>query len=226
MSKIRFKLHIGSIYVYISSYHLLIMIYRTYFKKPLDLIVAFTLLIATSPLIILIFILLLFENQGQPIFFQDRLGKNQKSFKIIKFKTMNDKKDQDGKLLPDIERLTSIGHFLRKLSLDELPQLINVLKGDMSIIGPRPLIVIYADLFNPLQNQRHQVRPGITGWAQINGRNKISWTKKFELDVEYVQKINFNLDVKIFWLTIIKIINRDGINKSELEIVEPFDGNN
>jgi lipopolysaccharide/colanic/teichoic acid biosynthesis glycosyltransferase len=151
---------------------------------------------------------------------------NQRPFHIIKFKTMNDKRDVNGNLLPDNERITFLGKWIRKLSIDELPQLINVLKGDMSMIGPRPLLFKYIPLYSEFQNRRHEVRPGITGWAQVNGRNSISWTRKFELDVEYVDNISFLLDLKIFWLTILKILKTEGVNQSESRPMMPFDGKN
>lgn len=164
-------------------------------------------------------------NQGKPFFFQARPGKNGKVFKIIKFKTMNDLKDQNGNLLSDELRLTKIGTFVRKTSLDEMPQLINVLKGDMSLIGPRPLLTQYLHLYNDFQNRRHEVKPGITGWAQVNGRNAISWDKKFELDVWYVDNISFVVDIKILFLTIIKVLKSDGINPDNQSLTEPFIGN-
>lgn len=159
-------------------------------------------------------------------FLQERPGYQQRSFQIIKFKTMTDKRNAEGKLLPDNQRLTTIGKWIRKLSLDELPQLINVLKGEMSLIGPRPLLFKYIPLYSPIQNRRHEVRPGITGWAQVNGRNSISWTKRFELDVYYVDNISFALDCRIFWMTIVKVLKREGINQSEARPMEPFNGSN
>ena len=150
----------------------------------------------------------------------------EKSFHIIKFKTMTDERGKDGNLLPDKDRITSLGQWVRKLSLDELPQLINVLKGDMSMIGPRPLLFKYIPLYTDEQRRRHNVRPGITGWAQVNGRNAISWTKKFELDQYYVEHVSAALDFKIFWLTILKIFKREGINQSEEKTMAPFDGTN
>lgn len=170
--------------------------------------------------------LLLFQNSGKAFFFQERPGRNQKAFKIIKFKTMNDKRDAFGNLLPDVQRMTAVGKWIRKLSIDELPQLVNVIKGDMSLIGPRPLLFKYLPLYSAEQNRRHEVRPGITGWAQVNGRNSISWTKKFELDVYYVNHLSFWLDFKIFWLTILKILKREGINQSEARPMQPFNGSN
>lgn len=200
--------------------------YRKYFKRPLDFLIALFILVLTSPLIILTTILLFIQNSGKPFFFQERPGMNQRPFHIIKFKTMNDKRDVNGNLLPDNERITFLGKWIRKLSIDELPQLINVLKGDMSMIGPRPLLFKYIPLYSEFQNRRHEVRPGITGWAQVNGRNSISWTRKFEFDVEYVDSISFLLDLKIFWLTILKILKTEGVNQSESRPMMPFDGKN
>jgi len=200
--------------------------YKNYLKRFLDFTIALIGLICLSPIFIVVTIGLYFANQGKPFFFQARPGLNEKIFKIIKFKTMNDKKDSNGNLLPDAERLTPIGAFVRKTSLDEIPQLINVLKGDMSLIGPRPLRTYYLPLYNEVQKTRHNVRPGITGWAQVNGRNAISWTKKFELDVYYVNNISFALDLKIFFLTIKKVIVREGIAKEGEVTTVPFDGTN
>lgn len=200
--------------------------YKNFIKRLFDFIIALVGLICLSPIFIVVTIGLYFANQGKPFFFQERPGLNEKIFKIIKFKTMNDKRDADGKLLPDVDRLTPIGSFVRKTSLDEIPQLINVLKGDMSIIGPRPLRTYYLPLYNEEQKRRHEVRPGITGWAQVNGRNAISWTKKFELDVEYVDNISFWFDIKILYLTILKVIKQEGINQKEDVTMEPFNGYN
>jgi lipopolysaccharide/colanic/teichoic acid biosynthesis glycosyltransferase len=202
------------------------MIYHSYIKRPLDFTVAFLIIFLTSPIILFTGLILFIQNDGKPFFLQNRPGKNQISFDIIKFKTMNDKRDTEGKLLPDNQRLTLFGSYVRKFSLDELPQLINVLKGDMSLIGPRPLLFKYIPLYKAEQVRRHDVRPGITGWAQVNGRNSISWTRKFELDVSYVDNISFGLDFKIFWLTILKIIQRDGINQSAERPMQPFNGSN
>jgi lipopolysaccharide/colanic/teichoic acid biosynthesis glycosyltransferase len=202
------------------------MIYHSYIKRPLDFTVASLIIFLTSPIILFTGLILFIQNDGKTFFLQNRPGKNQISFDIIKFKTMNDKRDTEGKLLPDNQRLTLFGIYVRKFSLDELPQLINVLKGDMSLIGPRPLLLKYIPLYRDEQYRRHEVRPGITGWAQVNGRNSISWTKKFELDVSYVDNISFSLDFKIFWLTILKIIQRDGINQSEQKPMEAFNGRN
>ncbi len=200
--------------------------YKRYFKRPVDFTGAFFVLILTSPFFIVTLIFLFFQNSGKPFFFQERPGKNQMPFFIIKFKTMNDNRDEKGQLLPDVQRMTFLGKWVRKLSLDELPQLINVLKGDMSLIGPRPLLIKYLSLYSKEQNRRHEVRPGITGWAQVNGRNTISWSRKFELDVYYVDHLTFILDFKIFWLTIMKILKREGVNQSEARPMQPFNGNN
>lgn len=200
--------------------------YRKYFKRLFDFFAALVVLIVTSPLFLAALIILFFQNAGKPFFFQERPGMNQRPFFIIKFKTMNDKKDKSGKLLPDNERITFFGKWIRKLSIDELPQLINVLRGDMSLIGPRPLLFKYIPLYSEIQNRRHEVRPGITGWAQVNGRNSIPWTRKFELDVEYVDNISFLLDIKIFWLTILKIVKTEGVNQTDSRPMQPFDGTN
>jgi len=170
-------------------------------------------------------VLLSFANKGKPFFFQIRPGKNEKLFKIIKFKTMNDAKDEQGNLLEDAKRLTLVGNFVRKTSLDELPQLINVLKGDMSLIGPRPLLVEYLELYNEEQKQRHLIRPGITGWAQVHGRNKITWNQKFKYDIWYVENCSFWLDVKIIIKTIKKVIKSEGVNAGENMTMNRFKGN-
>ena len=193
-------------------------------KPFLDLILSLTGLILLLPFLIIITILLFISNSGSPFFFQSRPGKNGKVFKIVKFKTMNDKRDSDGKLLPDALRITAIGKFIRKTSLDEIPQLINVVKGDMSLVGPRPLLVTYLHLYNDFQNRRHEVKPGITGWAQVNGRNAISWDKKFEYDVWYVDNMSFFLDMKILFKTVEKVFKRDGINAANVATTEPFNG--
>lgn len=186
--------------------------YKNYFKRFFDFVIVFLGFLCLSPIFILVTIALYFANQGKPFFFQERPGLNEKIFKIIKFKTMNDKKDANGNLLSDAERLTPIGAFVRKTSLDEIPQLINVLKGDMSLIGPRPLLVSYLELYDDFEKQRHNVRPGITGWAQVNGRNAISWTKKFELDVFYVNNISFLLDCKILMQTVKNVLSSKDIS--------------
>lgn len=198
--------------------------YSTFFKRIIDFIAAFLVLLLFSPILILITLLLSFANNGKPFFFQTRPGKNEKLFKIVKFKTMNDKKDAQGNLLSDEHRLTKIGSFVRKTSLDEIPQLINVLKGDMSLIGPRPLLVHYLPLYSDFQKQRHNIRPGITGWAQINGRNAISWEQKFEYDVWYVAHCSFLLDVKILFLTAKKVFVREGISQDGQATMEVFKG--
>lgn len=200
--------------------------YKKYIKRLFDFIFALVGLVILSPIFIIVSIGLYFANSGKPFFFQRRPGKNEKIFSIIKFKTMNDKKDADGNLLSDSERLTPIGSFVRKTSLDELPQLINVLKGDMSLIGPRPLLPQYLSLYNKTQKKRHQVRPGITGWAQVNGRNAISWTKKFELDVWYVDNISFMTDIKVFFTTFKKVFKSEGISQEGQVTAEAFNGNN
>ncbi len=200
--------------------------YSSFLKRLLDIIVALLVLMTTSPLFLVTWVILVVQNKGKAFFFQERPGMNQTPFFIIKFKTMTDDRDEQGGLLPDIARLTFFGKSVRKFSLDELPQLINVLKGEMSLIGPRPLLYKYIPLYSTEQNRRHDVRPGITGWAQVNGRNSISWTKKFELDIYYVDHLAFMLDFKIFWLTILKILKQDGVNQSEARPMQPFDGNN
>ena len=199
--------------------------YKHFLKRIIDFVAALVGLILATPILIVATILLVIANNGKPFFCQLRPGLNGKIFKIVKFKTMNDKKDSQGKLLSDAERLTTIGNFVRKTSLDEIPQLINVLKGDMSLIGPRPLLTHYLHLYNDFQNRRHEVKPGITGWAQVNGRNAISWDKKFELDVWYVDNISFILDCKIILKTILKVVKSDGINAADAATIEPFDGN-
>ena len=199
--------------------------YKYFFKRIIDFLAALIGMLLLSPIFIFVWIGLLIANQGKPFFIQPRPGKNGVVFKIIKFKTMNDKKDSDGNLLSDAERLTSIGKFVRKTSLDEIPQLINVIKGDMSLIGPRPLLTQYVSLYSDFQNRRHEVKPGITGWAQVNGRNAISWDKKFELDVWYVDNISFVLDIKIIFLTIKKVFISEGISQEGQMTMEAFTGN-
>ena len=200
--------------------------YKHFFKRFFDFFIALIGLIVLSPIFIFVTIGLYFANQGKPFFFQSRPGLNEKIFKIIKFKTMNDKKDANGNLLSDAERLTSIGAFVRKTSLDEIPQLINVLKGDMAIIGPRPLLPQYLPLYNEVQKHRHDVRPGITGWAQVNGRNAISWTKKFELDVWYVDNLSFTTDINVFFTTFKKVFKSEGISQEGQVTAEAFNGRN
>lgn len=186
--------------------------YKNFIKELLDFIVASIGLILLSPLFILITFFLFIANNGKPFFVQPRPGKKGKTFSIVKFKTMNDKRNSLGDLLPDADRLTVIGSLVRKTSLDEIPQLINVIKGDMSLIGPRPLLVDYMPYFNEIENKRHDVKPGITGWAQINGRNSISWDKKFEFDVWYVENLSFKLDLLILIKTILKVVKSEGIS--------------
>ena len=199
--------------------------YTNYLKRLFDLLLSLIGFILLSPLFVFITIFLAIANSGKPFFFQLRPGKEEEIFKVIKFKTMNDKKDKDGNLLPDSERLTGIGNFVRKTSLDEIPQLLNVIKGDMSLIGPRPLLVEYLPLYNQTQKRRHEVRPGITGWAQVNGRNAISWKQKFEYDVWYVDHISISLDIKIFWMTISKVFKSEGISSTTSATMEKFEGN-
>ena len=200
--------------------------YTKHIKVVLDFLVAFLLLSLLSPILIIVTIGLYFVNKGSPFFFQLRPGQNEKLFRIIKFKTMTDKRDAQGQLLSDAERLTRLGKLVRKASIDELPQLLNVLKGDMSIVGPRPLLPEYLSLYTKNQARRHEVRPGITGWAQVNGRNSISWAKKFAYDVEYVDKLSFLFDVKILWLTVIKVLKREGVNQSDERPMQRFNGQN
>lgn len=196
--------------------------YKYFLKHIMDFVLALLGLMILSPVFFIVTLCLFIANGGKPFFIQLRPGKKGKIFKIVKFKTMNDKKDSYGQLLPDAERLTKIGGFVRETSLDELPQLINVLKGDMSLIGPRPLLPQYLTLYNDFQKQRHYVKPGITGWAQVNGRNAISWEQKFEYDVWYVQNLNFLLDVKILFLTMKKVFMSEGINSSGSATTEVF----
>lgn len=185
--------------------------YKNCIKRILDFTIAFTAMLLLSPLFIIVTIALFLANQGKPFFFQDRPGMNERIFKIIKFKSMNDKKDSEGNLLPDIQRLTPVGAFVRKTSLDEIPQLLNVIMGDMSLIGPRPLLVKYLPYYSQREKLRHTVRPGITGWAQVNGRNTINWDERLELDAKYVDMLSFKLDFKIIILTIKNVVNRKDI---------------
>ena len=198
--------------------------YKFFFKRLIDFLIAFVLLVATLPLTLPVWLLLMVVNSGQPFFTQPRPGKNGRVFKVIKFRTMNNKRDDKGELLPDAVRLTPVGRFVRKTSIDELPQMINVIKGDMSLIGPRPLLVDYLPLYNEVQARRHEARPGITGWAQVNGRNLISWEKKFEYDVWYVDHLSFALDMKIVFLTIVKIVKSEGISAENAATMERFKG--
>lgn len=200
--------------------------YKRYIKRLLDIIIATVALIIFSPIFCIVTVLLLFINNGKPFFFQLRPGKNAKIFKILKFKTMTDKVGEDGKLLPDAERITIVGSFVRKTSLDEIPQLLNVIVGDMSLVGPRPLLIDYLSLYREEQSKRHLEKPGITGLAQVNGRNAISWKKKFEYDVEYVENISFRMDLKILMMTVIKVFKREGVNKENHATTEAFNGNN
>ena len=201
--------------------------YKHFFKRLIDFIIVFCVLVVIWPILLVVTLWLHFANKGTgAFFFQERPGKGGKVFKVIKFKTMTDERDADGNLLPDADRLTNVGRFVRSTSIDELPQLINVLKGDMALIGPRPLLVQYLPLYSKEQARRHDVRPGITGWAQVNGRNAISWMKKFELDVWYVDHCSFLLDVKIIFLTIKKVFVREGISQEGQATMEFFTGNN
>lgn len=201
--------------------------YQHFFKRLIDFTIVLIALLCIWPILLIITIWLHFANKGAGAFFtQERPGKDGKIFKVIKFKTMTDERDADGNLLPDADRLTKVGKFVRSTSIDELPQLFNVLKGDMALIGPRPLLPQYLPLYNKVQARRHDVRPGITGWAQVNGRNAISWTKKFELDVWYVDHLSFLLDLKILFLTIKKVFLRADINSATDATMEDFNGTN
>ena len=200
--------------------------YKHFIKPLCDKLLALVLLVVLSPVILGTMLLLAIANRGKVFFTQERPGKGDKIFKVIKFKTMNDRKDADGNLLPDADRLTAVGRFVRSTSIDELPQIFNVLKGDMSFIGPRPLRVYYLPLYSPEQHRRHDVTPGISGWAQVNGRNNITWTRKFELDVWYVDNQSVWLDIKIFFLTIKKILIRDGISQDGHDTASTFNGHN
>ena len=201
--------------------------YKNFFKRLIDFIIVLSALLVIWPILLVIYIWLSIANKGAgAIFYQERPGLHGKIFKVMKFKSMTDERDADGKLLPDAERLTKVGKFVRSTSIDELPQLINVLKWDMALIGPRPLLVSYLSLYSPEQARRHEVRPGITGWAQVNGRNNISWTKKFELDVWYVDHCSLETDIKIIFLTIKKVLMRTDINKQGQATTVKFTGNN
>ena len=201
--------------------------YRNFFKRVIDFLIVLTALLIIWPFLLLIYIWLTIANKGAgAIFYQERPGLHGKIFKVMKFKSMTDERDADGNLLPDAQRLTRVGKFVRSTSIYELPQLINVLKGDMALIGPRPLLVKYLPLYSPEQARRHEVRPGITGWAQVNGRNNISWTKKFELDVWYVDHCSLETDIKIIFLTIKKVLMRTDINKQGQATTVKFTGNN
>jgi len=198
--------------------------YKTYLKRPLDFFLSTLGFILISPIFLIITLLLAIANKGKPFFFQARPGRGEKIFKVIKYKTMTDERGEDGALLPDEKRLTALGSFVRKTSLDEIPQLLNVIKGDMSLIGPRPLLVHYLPLYNNKQKRRHEVRPGITGWAQVNGRNTISWEQKFEYDVWYVDHLTFLLDVKIIFMTVLKVFKSEGISAEGEATMSEFKG--
>lgn len=201
--------------------------YRNFIKRLFDFLISTVAFLLLSPIFIILVLFLKIANQGAGVFFfQERPGKDAKIFKVIKFKTMNDKKDANGNLLPDADRITNVGKFVRSASLDELPQLINVIKGDMSLVGPRPLLVKYLPLYNNIQARRHEVRPGITGWAQVNGRNSISWNEKFQLDIYYVDNLSLLLDIKILLLTVKKVFMRSGINSDDSTPMQTFTGNN
>jgi undecaprenyl phosphate N,N'-diacetylbacillosamine 1-phosphate transferase len=199
--------------------------YRKYLKQAFDFIIALAAFLVLSPLFILCCLLLAIANSGDVFFFQPRPGKNERIFTVVKFKTMNDKKDAAGNLLPDAARLTKIGKIVRKTSLDEIPQLLNVIKGDMSLMGPRPLLIEYLPLYNEAQKKRHTVKPGITGWAQVNGRNAISWQQKFDYDIWYVDHLSFGLDIKILFMTFVKVFKSEGINAAGYVTMEKFKGN-
>lgn len=202
-------------------------IYKDFFKRAIDIAASGGVLLVLSVPLAAVTLWLHFANRGAGAFFmQERPGLNGKTFKVIKFKTMTDERDESGNLLPDAQRLTRIGKFVRSTSIDELPQLWNVLKGDMSLIGPRPLLVKYLPLYTPEQARRHEVRPGITGWAQCHGRNAISWHKKFELDVWYVDNISLRTDLQVIWLTVRKVLKREGISQQGAATIEAFNGHN
>ena len=203
-----------------------LLIYREVIKRLIDLLISSGLVLILLPLLIFLCILLILQNKGNPFFLQSRPGKEQRIIKIVKFKSMTDKRDIHGVLLPDVERITPLGKFVRKWSLDELPQLFNVLIGDMSLVGPRPLLIKYLPLYSKEQMRRHEVKPGITGWAQVNGRNKISWSEKLSLDIWYVDNLNFWVDLKILLLTIKRVLLKDGINSNQELTMPPFTGNN
>ena len=201
--------------------------YRLFFKRLIDFVAALCGLVVLSPLLLVVTVWLHFANKGAGAFFlQERPGKNAKIFKVIKFKTMTDERDADGRLLPDAQRLTKVGKYIRSTSIDELPQLVNILKGDMALIGPRPLLIKYLPLYTPEQARRHEVRPGITGWAQCHGRNAISWSEKFTLDVWYVDHVSLWTDIQVIFITIKKVICRADISEEGHATMEPFTGNN
>lgn len=199
-------------------------LYSRFFKRPIDFVLSLTGFLVLLPVFLVVTLLLAIANSGKPFFLQPRPGKHNRIFRVIKFKTMNDKRDAQGNLLSDAERLTPVGAFVRKTSLDEIPQLLNVIKGDMSLIGPRPLLVEYLPLYNEVQRRRHEVRPGITGWAQVNGRNAISWEEKFRYDIWYVDNISFLLDLKILFKTIVKVFKSEGISAEGSVTIERFRG--
>ena len=199
--------------------------YKIFFKPLLDFVLSLLGIIVTSPIFLIVFVALLLANKGKVFFLQNRPGKNEEIFKIIKFRTMNNKRDAHGNLLPDVERLTKIGKLVRKTSLDEIPQLINVLLGNMSLIGPRPLLPEYLPLYNDFQKKRHLIKPGITGWAQINGRNAVDWEKKFMFDVWYVENMSFLLDLQIMFLTLKKVLKLEGVNREGEATNIAFKGN-
>ncbi|PKV63212.1 sugar transferase [Pontibacter ramchanderi] len=201
-------------------------LYSRFFKRLIDFVLSLTAFIVLLPVFLVVTLLLAMANDGKPFFLQPRPGKHGRIFRVIKYKTMNDKRDAQGELLPDADRLTPIGSFVRKTSLDEIPQLLNVIKGEMSLIGPRPLLVEYLPLYNEVQHRRHEVRPGITGWAQVNGRNAISWEEKFRYDVWYVDNVSFVLDLKIIFMTIGKVFKSEGISAEGVATMERFRGSN
>jgi lipopolysaccharide/colanic/teichoic acid biosynthesis glycosyltransferase len=199
--------------------------YKKFIKRCIDLFVSFLAILVLAPVLLLLALLLSVVNNGKPFFYQNRPGKGEHIFKIVKFKTMTDARDTEGNLLPDKDRITTVGKFVRKTSLDEIPQLFNVLIGDMSLIGPRPLLIAYLPRYNATQKRRHEVRPGITGWAQVNGRNAISWPQKFAYDIWYVDHVSFGVDMKILWLTVLKVVKREGISSATSATMEAFMGN-
>ncbi len=203
------------------------VMYASFFKRFFDFLISLVALIVLSPILLVVTVLLAILNKGAgPFFVQKRPGRGGKIFKLIKFKTMTDERDAEGNLLPDEVRLTKVGKFVRSTSIDELPQLINVLKGDMALIGPRPLLVQYLPLYSPKQMRRHEVRPGITGWAQCHGRNTLSWTEKFKLDVWYVDHLSLKTDLQVIWLTVVSVLKREGISSDTSATMEAFNGNN
>ena len=195
-----------------------------YIKRFFDIFSSFLALVVLSPILLILIVVGAFVMKGNPFFTQQRPGKNEKIFKLIKFRTMTNAKDKDGNLLPDADRLTKYGEFLRNTSLDELPELINILKGDMSVIGPRPLLVEYIPRYNAHQHRRHEVRPGLSGWAQVNGRNTVSWEDKFDMDVEYVDNYNLVMDIKILFMTVFNVLKREGISSDTSATMEEFMG--